>query len=262
MNLSILHISDLHRDRNNPIRNDILLDSLENDRRHFSEEEEPRVRTPDLIVVSGDIIEGISSDVPNPDECLREQYSEASNFLVQLAHRFVGGDRQRVIIVPGNHDVSAVNLKNSVELVNVLPDRKKELINQLFSSESLLRWSWRELKLYKIVDPDVYMQRMAAFARFYSDFYNGERTYDLDPARQLDIFDYPDFDLTVVGFSSCYNNDLYNRQGAIHPGCIAEAGVRLRHRSFARRLRMAVWHHDTEGPPAVLTIWMQTFCRI
>ena len=249
MNLSILHISDLHRDRNNPIRNDILFDSLDNDRRHFSEEEEPRVRTPDLIVVSGDIIQGISSDVPNPDEYLREQYSEASNFLIQLADRFVGGDRQRVIIVPGNHDVSAFHLKNSVELVNVLPDRKKELINQLFSSESPLRWSWRELKLYKIVDPGVYKQRMAAFAQFYSDFYNGERTYDLDPARQLDIFDYPCFDLTVVGFSSCYNNDLYNRQGAIHPGCIAEAGARLRHRSFARRLRMAVWHHDTEGPP-------------
>ena len=250
MNVSILHISDLHRDRNNPIRNDVLLDSLENDCRHFSAEEGTKVRAPDLIVVSGDIIQGISSDVPEPDKCLREQYDEASDFLARLKERFVGGDRERVIIVPGNHDVSAYHLDKSLELVDVLPDRKTELINQLFIPESPLRWSWTELNLYKIADPEMYAQRMAAFAQFYTNFYNRERTYDLDPAKQVDIFDYPEFDLTVVGFSSCYNNDLYNRQGAIHPGCIAEAGMRLRHPSFSSRLRIAVWHHNAEGLPA------------
>lgn len=250
MNLSILHISDLHRDRNNPIRNDVLLDSLENDRRHFSDEEDPKVRMPDLIVVSGDIIQGIQADVSEPEQILREQYDEALRFLAQLADRFVAGDRERVIIVPGNHDVSAYHLDKSLELVDVLPDRKTELINQLFLPESPLRWSWRDLNLYKIADPAMYMQRMAAFAQFYSDFYNGKRTYDLDPAKQIDIFDYPQYDLTVVGFSSCYNNDLYNRQGAMHPGCIADAGIRLRHPSLSSRLRMAVWHHNTEGPPA------------
>ena len=250
MNLSILHISDLHRDRNNPIRNDVLLDSLENDCRHFSAEEDPKVRAPDLIIVSGDIIYGISSDVPEPDKCQREQYDEASGFLSRLADRFVGGNRERVVIVPGNHDVSAYHLDQSLERVDIQPDRKKELVNQLFLPESPLRWSWRDFNLYKIADPAMYMQRMAAFAQFYSNFYNGKRTYDLDPAKHIDIFDYPEFDLTVVGFSSCYNNDLYNRQGAIHPGCIAEAGIRLRHPSLASRLRIAVWHHNTEGPPA------------
>ena len=250
MNLSILHISDLHRDRNHPIRNDVLLDSLENDCRHFTAEEDLKIRTPDLIVVSGDIIQGISSDVPEPDKCLREQYDEAFGFLTQLAERFIGGDRNRLIIVPGNHDVSTYHLYKSLEPVEILPDRKKELINQLFSPGSSLRWSWRDLSLYKIADPVMYMQRMAAFAQFYSSFYVGKRTYDLDPARQIDIFDYPEFDLTIVGFSSCYNNDLYNRQGAIHPGCIAEAGTRLRHPSLSSRLRIAVWHHNTEGPPS------------
>ena len=41
MKISALHISDLHRDPDNPIRNDVLLDSLENDRRHYSAEETP-----------------------------------------------------------------------------------------------------------------------------------------------------------------------------------------------------------------------------
>ena len=250
MNLSILHISDLHRDRNNPIRNDVLLDSLENDCRHFSAEEELKIRAPDLIVVSGDVIQGISSDMPEPDKSLREQYDEACSLLIQVAERFVKGDRERVVIVPGNHDVSAYHLDKSLELVDVLPERKKELIQKLFLPGSVLRWSWQELNLYKIHDPDMYTQRMAAFAQFYSKFYMGKRTYELDPAKQFDIFDYPEFDLTIVGFSSCFNNDLYNKQGAIHPGCIAEVGARLRRSLFASRLRMAVWHHDTEGTPS------------
>src|SRR5205823_5160066 len=107
MKVSILHISDLHRDPDNPIRNDVLLDSLENDRRHYCAEETPSVRRPDLIIVSGDIIHGIKSDAPEPDKKLREQYHEALDFLNVLTDRFVAGDRGRVVIVPGNHDVSA-----------------------------------------------------------------------------------------------------------------------------------------------------------
>src|SRR6266851_2900102 len=85
-----------------------------------------------------------------------------------------------------------------------------------------------------------------AFAEFYSTFYNGERSYSLDPAKQTDLFDFPQFGITIVTFSSCYNNDLFNRQGAIHPACIADAGNRLRQAKYANRLRIAVWHHNTE----------------
>jgi len=249
MNLSILHISDLHRDRNNPLRNDVLLNSLYNDCRHFSVEQEPKVRAPDLIIVSGDIIQGIKFDVEDPEKCLREQYREASEFLIKLSDRFVGGDRERVVIVPGNHDISAYHLHKSLELVDILSDRKKDLINELFRPQSLLRWSWEDLKLYKIADDEIYRQRMAAFAEFYSTFYDGKRIYDLDPAKQIDVFDYPEYELTVVGFSSCYNNDLMNRQAAIHPCCIAEADEILSQPSYASRIRMAIWHHNTEGSP-------------
>jgi predicted MPP superfamily phosphohydrolase len=250
MKLSILHISDLHRDPHNPIRNDVLLDSLENDRRHYSTEEQPAVRPPDLIIVSGDIIHGIESDVPDADTRLREQYREALDFLGQLTDRFVGGDRSRVIIVPGNHDVSAYHFQKSLRRLEIHADRKKELVTQLFSPHSLLRWSWSSIELYEIADQTLYRQCFAAYADFYSEFYNRTRTYDLDPARQLDIFDFPAYDLTVAAFSSCYDNDLFNKQAAIHPACIADAGARLRHQPYQQRLRIAVWHHNAEGPPA------------
>ena len=249
MKLSVLHISDLHRDLANPIRNDVLVDSLENDRRHYSTEETPAVRSPDLIIVSGDIIQGIKPDVQDPEARLREQYQEALEFLSVLTERFVGGDRNRVIVVPGNHDVSAYHFEKSLRRVEILPDRKKELATQLFSPDSRLRWSWSGFELYEIADHFLYAQRLAAFADFYAAFYNGARTYDLDPAKQIDIFDLPAFGLTIAGFSSCYNNDLFNRQGAIHPGCIASAGERLRIPSLQDRLCIAVWHHNAEGLP-------------
>jgi hypothetical protein len=112
-----------------------------------------------------------------------------------------------------------------------------------------LRWSWSGFELYEIADQPLYAQRLAAFSEFYAAFYNGTRTFDLDPSKQLDIFDFPEFDLTIAAFSSCYNNDLFNRQGAIHPACIADAGTRLRHPSLHDRLRVAVWHHNAEGLP-------------
>jgi hypothetical protein len=52
-----------------------------------------------------------------------------------------------------------------------------------------------------------------------------------------------------AGFSSCFNNDLYNRRASIHPTCIARAIHTLRQRSLAKRVRIGVWHHNTEGLP-------------
>lgn len=236
MKLSVLHISDLHRDPDNPIRNDVLLDSLENDRRHYLSEESTKIRAPDLIIVSGDVIHGVRADAADAENELRKQYRQALDFLSRLADRFVKGDKRRVVVIPGNHDVSMPHFMKSLRRVDIAPDRKRELVSQLFSPGSLLRWSWPDLELFEIADQAMYRARLAAFAEFYSLFYDGARTYDLDPANQFDLFDFPEFDLTVAGFSSCCNNDLFNRQGSIHPGCLAEASLRLRHPSFRGRL--------------------------
>ena len=249
MNLSILHISDLHRDAENPIRNDVLLDSLENDKRHYSSEESPPIRPPDLIIVSGDIIHGVAMDATDAEHKIAAQYDEALNFLRQLTDRFVQGNRNRVVVVPGNHDVNAHEFKESLARIDIPSDRKKLFVTQLFSPESRLRWSWSDFELHEIVDEVRYNQRLSAFADFYHAFYDSKRTYDLDPTKHVDIFDFPMFDMTMAAFSSCNNNDLFNRQGAIHPACIAHAGNKLREVSRQTRLRIGVWHHNTEGLP-------------
>lgn len=248
--VTILHISDLHRDPHNPIRNDALLLSLDNDcRRYTGGADEHAVRPPDIIVVSGDVIQGVSPGSPDYADKLSAQHDEALSFLGQLADRFLSGNRQRVVLVPGNHDVSACHFMECLQRVDVAADRKKDLVSQLFMQGSPLRWSWPEFGLYQIVDASQYAKRLAPFAAFYSTFYEGTRTFNLDPSRQFDVFDYPEFDLTIVGLSSCHNNDILNKQGAIHPGCIGEVGNQLRDSHFNGRLRVAVWHHNTEGEP-------------
>lgn len=249
MKLSILHISDLHRMPNNPIRNVPLIDSLERDCLRYTRDETPTIRKPDLIIISGDIIFGIDKNSQNPDEELEAQYSEALDFLNILVEKFFNGDKSKIILVPGNHDVSSYHFYKSLEKIEIPQDEKKKLVTNLFSQNSNLRWSWNELELYKIINKDMYNYRLNTFCEFYKKFYENKRAYLIDPKTQYDIFDYPDFDLSIVGFNSCYNNDPLNKQGAINPICIGNVSSHLRSLSFNGRLRMGVWHHNTEGMP-------------
>ena len=249
MKLSILHISDLHRDLEHPLGNSILLDSLARDRDRYTLNENPCISPPNLIVVSGDIIQGVKHDSSDAESRLRRQYDEALFFLNNLTDRFVGGDKRFIVIVPGNHDVSDHHFRQSLESIDVEPGVKTDLAEQLFRPNSPLRWSWKEFTLYEVSDPNMYKRRFDLFANFYNEFYEGRRSYSTNPKEQIDIFDFPDWSVSLVGFNSCYNNDLLNKQGGIHPDCIARAGDHFRSSRFQNWLRIAVWHHSIEGPP-------------
>ncbi|MBX3178725.1 MAG: metallophosphoesterase [Candidatus Hydrogenedentes bacterium] len=248
--LNILHLSDLHREPGNPISNKVLLSTLMRDRDNYTSNEDPRIPAPNFVIVSGDIVQGVKHDTADAKVLLKRQYDEATTFLNTVADEFVDGDKDRVVIVPGNHDVSDEVFRRSTKRREVHPDARRALVGQLFRPNSKFRWSWEEFALYEIDDPTVYDERLTAFCEFYEAFYEGKRHYGKESTRQLDFFDYPDYGIAVVGFSSCYNNDLLNRQGAIHPDCIAEADTWLRDISLSREpIRVAVWHHNTEGSP-------------
>ena len=250
MKLSALHVSDLHRDPASPLSNSVLLDSLKRDRDRYTSSEDTTIRPPDFIIVSGDIIQGVDHEDSEAESNLQKQYEEACDFLNNLTEHFVGGEKKRVIIVPGNHDVSGYHFRKSLEHVDIVPEAKTELVNELFTPNSLLRWSWQELALYKVADLEMYKQRFAPFNDFYSNFYEGRRSYSIEPREQFDIFEFTDWGFTVAGFCSCYNNDLFNRQGIISSDCIAGASEQLRSIPNRGWLRIAVWHHHIEGPPS------------
>lgn len=250
MKLSILHISDLHRDLKNPMSNQVLLNSLELDREQYTSRGDPRIKAPNIVIVSGDIIQGVDPSDTDAEAMLQKQYDEALSFLEDLANRFVEGDKQRVIIVPGNHDISAYHFHKSLTSIDVVDSNKKTLAAELSEKHSKLRWSWSDFSLYRIADKNMYNRRFAAFVDFYNRFYKGKYNYSIESENQFDVFHLPDFGVTVAGFCSCHNNDLMNQQGEISPDCIASAQSQIRRLpEYQECLRFAVWHHNTEGLP-------------
>ena len=247
MDLSILHISDLHRDSSDFLANTPLLDSLQADRDRYTVST-PRIRPPDVIVVSGDIVYGVPSHDGHASDVLKRQYSEATDFLNRLADSFVNGDKNRIVLVPGNHDVDAQQFRRSLSPLSVAAGRTSEIAEKMFQPHCGVRWSWSELRFFQLAWAD-YNRRFDAFRDFYTAFYEGRRSYSDDPEMQLDVFDIEDIPVTFIAFNSCYHNDPLNRAAAINPVCMATAGAALRIPNRRDRLTVAVWHHSTNGRP-------------
>ena len=249
MNINILHVSDLHRDPYGPISNITLLDSMKKDREQYSSSDDLGVNSVDLIVVSGDIVQGVRHGRADAEAILQHQYEEALEFLEGLTDQFVDGHKESVVIVPGNHDVSDHHFRESIERVEIPSGGPRELIGSLFTGQSNLRWSWDELALYKIKSGDKYSKRFLPFVSFYDSFYGGSRRYSANEGSQFDIFDFPDLGVSVTGLSSCSRNDLLNRQGAIHPDCLATASEELRKPKFHCRTSAIMGHiWEVENP--------------
>ncbi len=251
MILTILHISDLHRDPQNQTTNTALLNSLLRDRDRYTTED-PQIKSPDLVVISGDIVQGVESDRSDSLAEVQRQYDDAYDLLSRLAEDLLDGNKEKVIVVPGNHDVFSPYFLKSVKALNV--DRNapgvRKLVQQIFSPMAPFRWSWKMLDVFEIVDEKKYLRRLEPFCDFYARFYEGRRSMDINPEEQYDIFDYPEYNVTFAAFSSCFNNDLFNREGQIHPVCLANAGKDVNHWQYNDRIRLAVWHHNTSGAPA------------
>lgn len=250
MRFSILHISDLHRDLSDEIDNRWLLDSLETDSRQF-EFQTPAIHKPSLCIVSGDLIHGVRAGVSDPEKELQRQYAQAEEFLIGLADRFFYGDHEKVVILPGNHDIAYTEVIASTVRIAIPTDPKlqAELVRELFSPHSMLRWSWKELCFYKITDHDRYLRRLHHFADVYARFYQGKRSYSLKPDRQFDMFDFPEHSFCIATLNSCFNNDPLRRSGALHPVALTEACRLFRHPARAGWLMAATWHHNLAGGP-------------
>ena len=113
---SILHISDLHKSNEEPVDNDSLLAALLADSDRYAGET-PRIPPPAAIVVSGDLIRGVQLGALNWEQSMKDQYAVAGLFLADLSERFLGGDRSRVVMSPGNHDVCWNTSRLAMELV-------------------------------------------------------------------------------------------------------------------------------------------------
>jgi hypothetical protein len=244
---SILHITDLHRAKGDPISNSELLSALISDRERY-EREDPPIRPPDAIVVSGDVIQGVGLNAADYQRELANQYDAGFDLLASLTDRFLDGDRSKVVIVPGNHDVDWNVAFASMEPV-ADHDMPAGLPGALYEPSSPYRWDWKSRQLYRIKDATAYGQRLAAFWNFFERFYAGTtgllRVVSWSDAN---LYSLDDGRIGIAAFNSCASNDCFAFHGEIPREVVAQAHLDLKDRG-PWRLRIAVWHHDIEGPP-------------
>ncbi len=258
--ISILHISDLHKREQDDFDN--LYQSLVTDCQTYTAQ---GIMKPNVIVVSGDLIRG-----GRPEE-IATQYKESRNFLEKMTGYFLNGDKRRIVIVPGNHDVDW-NVSKSVMQsfprpalqINdeMTPEQKNEAEGKfkketdeygrtmkLYRSGELPyhRWNWDMQELQFVRDVDAYNKRFEQFATFYKDFYGED--YPMNPKEQFKLFDLPYDGFCFVGFNSCFQNDHINHSGQIAPQCVTRATSEMQ--KLKDRVFIGVWHHNIQGLPIV-----------
>jgi len=245
---SILHISDLHRSHDDPVDNYSLVAALVADRDRYSGET-PVVPAPNAIIVSGDLIRGSPIGQDNWQRDIRDQYRVASEFLDQLTRRFLDGDRSKLIIVPGNHDVCWNTSFDSMERVPVA-EYPSDVRKALIDPDSNYRWSWKERALYRISKADVYAQRLRAYWEFAEKFYaDVPLLRPIDGYRGYQLFELYGRRIVVAAFDSISGNDCFGYSGAIHRGAVARCNLDIRDIPHSYDLCIAVWHHSIQGPP-------------
>lgn len=235
---SILHISDLHKGENNDF--DHLFASLCNDADLYDRD----IPKPEIIVVSGDLAEGASGD--GAEEKIIKQYEEVECFLNRLVQHFLKGDKSRIIIVPGNHDIYRGATIRSMEAIP--EDLREEAKGRYLNGDPNYRWSWKDFCFYFINNMDEYVSRFKFFIEFYNRFYDGIRTIDDCDMLNL-VIDLPQYNIAFATFNSCYRIDHLNQIGSISTNAIAKSQPQLSKAYKYGRFIVGVWHHNISGIP-------------
>ena len=243
---TIMHISDLHRSEAAYISNEELLSCLFADCQRFHEES-PSISIPNAIIVTGDLIQGLplgSADYPAK---LARQYDVALELMIGLAENFLDGDRSRLIIVPGNHDVDWNMAFQSMRRAEHAGGQAQKLLN---IPNSYYRWSWDTLELLQITNQAIYKERFRYFDEFYKKFYDGASlAFLVDSTRPWNLFELDDGKIAVCAFNSCVTSDCFNAVGEIPTDAIAQSHMEFLALRRDYSLKIAIWHHDVQGPP-------------
>lgn len=208
----VLHLSDIHRTPDEPLQTSEILHSLKSDIERYPDDDIP---TPNLIVISGDLTQAAES----------REYEEAMELVSGLCS-FLGLTQERVVIVPGNHDIHWPTIEWRI---------KKQQPHGVIA-DYILETNGR----FQYVESEAaYQERLDNFRHFYQKYFGC--SYPSVRAEQYTVYKYPELSVCFVGFNSCDLVDDERFAASIHPDAIAGAAD-----AVARfdGLRIAVWHHD------------------
>lgn len=168
---TLLHISDLHRAANEPFSNEEIISSLVADVNRYPSER-PTISKPDAIIVSGDLVHGLPLRSAAYPAGLVAQYEIALDLLKRLTDTFLGADRSKLLMIPGNHDV---DFNQSFAAMEEVKAKKEHVKGLVFSNtpDNPHRWSWSDGKLYRVSKPLAYEDRFRYYCDMFNKFYDG-----------------------------------------------------------------------------------------
>ncbi|MBN2003374.1 MAG: metallophosphoesterase [Anaerolineae bacterium] len=219
--LHILHLSDLQICANDDVS--LFRARLENDL--FQELD---IRRLDYLVISGDVA----------SHALPEEYRLAFEFLDGLAKRF-GLDPQRIVVVPGNHDV---NWEHAEAAYTFVPKRK--LPDPLPEGSYISAGDAGAL----LRDDSRYPQRFTNFSQHFYKKIHGGTAYPLTYAAQGILQEHPNERILFLALNSAWEIDYhYKARTGIHPETLARVLEKLQEGTYTSWLKIAVVHHDLGG---------------
>ena len=212
----ILHLSDIHLGTTDQAKNyftQLATDLTQN----------LKVKQLNYLVLSGDIA----------NYSTVEEYDAAYEMVDKLVKRY-GLNPDRVITVPGNHDLNWDLSKKSYDFVF-----KSELPDSLTGGKYIDAGDAGAL----IRDEEKYQQRFKHFSdRFYKKVYG--KPYPLEYDRQAILHSCPDDKILFLSLNSCWELDHhYKDRASIKSGAISHAIDQILTGNYDDWLKIAVWHH-------------------
>lgn len=225
--IRILHLSDIH------------LGNIAQAQRYFTQlatdlTQNLNVKQLNYLVISGDIA----------NRSTEEEYEAAFELVDKLVKRY-GLDPNRIVIVPGNHDL---NWDLSEAAYNFFPQRK--LPNPLPEGRYIRAGDAGAL----IRDEEEYKKRFDYFSdRFYKKIYN--QPYPQEYSKQAVLYPCPQDKILFLGLNSCWEIDHEHKDRAsINPDAIAYAIEQIFADNYDDWLKIAIWHHPVNSSESMKNV--------
>ena len=235
---SILHISDIHKIED--VTYQSLLNSIKKDMASWNNE---GIQKPRFIVISGDLIQGAKTDGE-----IKKQYQEVTWLLEELTNLILDGHKERLVMVPGNHDVNWYRSDKSMEASDE-KDADKDYDTYFAPILTDVRWDWKKRKYFKIKDYSIYNSRFELFANFYNNFYQGIYTFPTEAVKGAKLIYFEQEKIAFACFNSNYKLDHLNHSGSIDEDAITNISDNLEELYEKGYLLVGVWHHNYYGEP-------------
>ncbi len=228
--IHILHLSDIHlgtKSEANKYRVQLEADLSR----------ELNIRQLDYLVISGDIA----------NHSTQEEYDAAFELTDGIMKRF-GLDSERVIIVPGNHDL---NWKLSEDAYSFVPNSRQsnlEIPEGKYIPAGDVGVLVREEEGYK--------RRFANFSEhFYKKVYGEE--YPINYAEQGILYQSSKNRILFLGLNSCWeidHHEPHHGRASINMDALVHAFDQLQDSKYNDWLKIAVWHHPVTGPETMKNV--------